>query len=87
MHVPVHIRDHPLPCILFQHVVQVFTAEQDILVLMELRGLVYGGGGVVRAIMSHQEELVILRDLGEKGAHILLEEGVCEVGVGLVDGG
>lgn len=39
------------------------------------------------AIMSHEEELVILRDLGEKGAYILLEEGVGEVGVGLVDGG
>jgi hypothetical protein len=35
---------------------------------MELRGLVYGCGGVMRAIMSHQEELVILGDLGEKGA-------------------
>ena len=68
MHMPVHIRDYPLPCILFQHFVQVFAAEQDILVLMELRGLVYGCGGVMRAIMSHQEELVILGDLGEKGA-------------------
>ena len=68
MNVPVHIRDYPLPCILFQHVVQVFTAEQDILVLMELSSLVYGGGGVVRSIVSHEEELVILWDLGKKGA-------------------
>ena len=54
---------------------------------MQLSRLVYGGGGGVRAIMSHQEELVILRDLGEKRAQIMLEERVCEVGVGLVDGG
>ncbi len=44
MYVPVYIRDHPLPRILFQHVVQVFTAEQDTLVLMEPSSLVYGGG-------------------------------------------
>ena len=54
---------------------------------MELSCLVYGGGGGVRAIMSHQEQLVILGDLREKGAQIMLEERVGEVGVGLVDGG
>jgi hypothetical protein len=54
---------------------------------MELSRLVYCGGGGVRAIMRHQEQLVILGDLGEKGAQIMLEERVCEVGVGLVDGG
>ena len=37
--------------------------------------------------MSHKKELVVLRDLGEQGAEVSLEESVCEVGVGLVDGG
>ncbi len=41
----------------------------------------------MRAIMSHKEELVVLRDLGEQSTQILLEEGFGEVGVGLVDGG
>ena len=87
MYVSVHIHDDPLPRILLQHVVQVFTAEQDILALVELSRLVYGGGGGVRAIMRHQEELVILGDLREQGAQIMLKERVGEVGVGLVDGG